>query len=201
MWHTYGIWLSRFSNVVVSLTMLLAACNIDASANGVIWLKSHVAPNVSCLDLRNAMVALTTLITSCDAILLPMVSMTKSYVAPYFSFLKVRNVVEQLMMLLTACGTDANANGIKLPEEHIAPHFNCLDLRNAVVPLALHATRAGVNGATWPKSYLASNFDHLDLGNAMVPLMVVSTSCDADTNAVVSHDKKVMLYLISINLT
>ena len=39
------------------------------------------------------------------------------------------------------------------------------------------------------KIHVTCHFDHLDLRNAMVPLMVLSTPQDADTNAVVSHDR------------
>ena len=38
------------------------------------------------------------------------------------------------------------------------------------------------------KCHVALHFDHLDLRNVMLPLMVLSTSHDANTNAVESYD-------------
>ena len=46
--------------------MLLAVYDTDASANGTKLPKSHVAPYFNCLDLRNAVVLLTTLSASHD---------------------------------------------------------------------------------------------------------------------------------------
>ena len=47
--------------------------------------------------------------------------------------------------------------------------------------LASHDASTGANGVT-------CHFDHLDVKNAMVPVIVLSTSHDADTNTVASHD-------------
>ena len=53
-----------------------------------------------------------------------------------------------------------------------------------------HVTPASVPMGHWPKSDIAPHINHLDLKNAVAPLMVLSTSNDADTNAVASHDTK-----------
>ena len=53
---------------------------------------------------------------------------------------------------------------------------------------ASHDGRAGANGVTWPGSHVSPHFNHLHLRNAMEPLMVLSTSHDADTRAIASHD-------------
>ena len=41
------------------------------------------------------------------------------------------------------------------------------------------------------KGHITQNFDHLYLRNAMRPLMVLSTSHDAGTNEVESHDTSI----------
>ena len=46
---------------MVPLMMLLAAYDTDASASSIKLPKSHIAPNLNCLDPRNVRVPLTTL--------------------------------------------------------------------------------------------------------------------------------------------
>ena len=50
------------------------------------------------------------------------------------------------------------------------------------------STLLDANGSHDQKNPVASNFYHLYLKNVKVLLMVVSTSCDADTNAMARHD-------------
>ena len=107
----------------------------DASINGIIWPKCHVACHSNCLYLRNAVVPLTTLValyaTNNNAI---GVSGQKSDVEPHFNYLNVKNPLVTLMMLLACCDTDASASVIKWPRSHVLPHLNCLDQKNAMVP-------------------------------------------------------------------
>ena len=102
----------------------------------------------------------------------------------------LRNVMMTRMMLLPDYDADGSANGIKLPKSHVAPHLKCLDqeMLGAIDDtISIRWCKGWYNGVTWPKSHV-SHFDHLDLRNAMVPVMVLSTSHDADTNAIILHD-------------
>ena len=54
-------------NAVVPLIMLFAAYDTDTIANDIKLFKSHVVPQLSCLDMRNAMVPFWIPLVSCDA--------------------------------------------------------------------------------------------------------------------------------------
>ena len=90
--------------------------------------KVYVAPNFNHLDLRNAVVPLTTLLASHKVD--TGVSEQKCHVAPPIDNLDLRNAMVPLMTPLASCDPDANANGIKLPMSLVTLHFNC-----AMVPL------------------------------------------------------------------
>ena len=68
---------------------------------------------------------------------------------------------------------------------HFDLHFDHLDLRN----ISMSLTTLLASCQCWCQlshmtKYVASHFDNLDLRNAMVPLKMLSTSHDAETNAV-----------------
>ena len=73
--------------------------------------KNHVAPHFNCLDLRNAMVPLTTLLASCDTTTGGNgVTDQKSHVAPHLDYINLRSAVVPLMTPLASCDTDANSS-------------------------------------------------------------------------------------------
>ena len=153
--------------------------------------KSNVAPYFNCLDLRNVMNPLTTLLASWDA----------NTGANRVSAKKVDYMSVQLCLPKECNGAIDDATGSiwhlfqcqwhQLPTSNVVSHFNCLELGNAMVPLptllASHAARAGPNIVTWPKRSCTS-FWSSGTNNAMMQLMVLSTSHDTDTDTMVPHD-------------
>ena len=143
-------------NTVVPFMTLLASCATDTNASGIMscwhqWhkvmlipmlivshiKKSHVAPNFLHHKIRNARVALTMLMTICDATTsVTGIKWLNSHVAAYFGCLDLRNVIVPLTMPSTPQDA-ANVNGITWPKMSPAAHFNCLDLWNALVILLM----------------------------------------------------------------
>ena len=141
-------------NAKVSLIMLLASCDVDASTNGVIWLKSNVSPHFDCLVLKpqwchwwccqHYMILMSVAVASHDQ---------KSHVAPHFDCPDLMNAMVPLMLASHKTGT--SGNGITWPKSHVAPQFDHLDLRNAMVALLMLSVSCdsdvSANGITWPK--------------------------------------------------
>ena len=75
--------------------------------------KRYVAPNFVCHDLRNTIVPLTTLFTSCATTTGGNgVSDQKVILHPILIVNDLRNAVVPLMTPLVSCDTEANASGI-----------------------------------------------------------------------------------------
>ena len=78
--------------------------------------KSHVAPNFSCLDLRNAMVPLTTLLASCHTTTGGNdVSDQKVMLHLMLTVIDLRITMVPLMTSLASCDTNANPSCITSP--------------------------------------------------------------------------------------
>ena len=77
----------------------------------------NVVPHFNCLDLRNAVVSLTTLLVSCDTNTSANgVNGDNSDVAPYFNCLDLRSAVMPFLIPLALCDTNKSAN--------VVPHFD-----------------------------------------------------------------------------
>ena len=111
--------------------------------------KSNIASEFNCLDLRNVMVPLITLLALWDAsVCTNGITWPKSHVAPHFDHLDLRNAVVWLMMPLAPCC--AHAKGITWPKHHVASQCYYLHLKNTVVllmtPLASGDTNVSAGG-------------------------------------------------------
>ena len=138
-------------NTVMTLTALLALCDANASPGESLDRKVMLHLILIFIDLRNAIVPLTTPLASFTLMPTPMASYDQSNVAPHLSCFNLRNlmvpsmmllagcstIVREMVMLLTACGTVVRASGIKGPKIYLSPHFNCLGLRKKMVLLTM----------------------------------------------------------------
>ena len=156
--------------------------------------QSHVAIHFDHLDLRNAWVPLAShdAYGSANGMTSP-----KKSCSPHFNCpdLRITYVHWHHMM----------PNSM-IKKSHVAPHFNCLYLRNGMVPLMMLSvycdTDASTSGVTWPKHHVAPHFNCPTFRNVMVSLIMQLVSPNAmPVPAAVSHDQKVIYYLILIIMT
>ena len=86
---------------------------MDASSSGIMWPKTSCSSHFNCLDLRNVMAPLTTLLASCDTDSNANGVRGQESDVSHFNCPQLRNAMVQLMKLLVSHKTDANTNGIK----------------------------------------------------------------------------------------
>ena len=111
---------------VVAMQAPMVSHDVDTSANGITWPKSHVTPHFDYPYLRNAMVLLAMLLVLCDAntsaicvmcVMLPSVPMVshdqKGQVALHFDNLQLRNAMVPMKALLVSHDTNLSSSGIK----------------------------------------------------------------------------------------
>ena len=158
----------KLGNSMVPFTMLLAAYDIDASANCSKFSQSHHSTHFSCLDLRCKMVPLTTVSASHDARGgARCVKWQNMSCWPRFDYLQLTNTMVPLLVLWTLHDGDTNT-------------------------LVSHDTSTKASCIMWcfswchwhhmAKKSCSSPFDHLELTNGMVPFMTLLISYDTDTS-------------------
>ena len=154
--------------------------------------KSHVASPFDCHDVRNAVVPLTMMMSSCHANI-SVKGMPRSEMSHCTWFQSscpnkyhgsIDNTIsitcylcqcQRKVMTKKSCCTS-----LQLFWHKKWSHFICLLLRNKMLfsmPLACD-TNTGANGITCTKSHFSPHFEHCDLINAMVPLTTVLSSKD-----------------------
>ena len=138
--------------------------------------------------------------------LVPVVSVSKTVSAPHFNHLHMRKAVVPQMMPSASSDTHANTSGITWPKIHVGPDISCLTLRNAKnnaidydFGIMWHLCHCHWHQMT--KSHVTPHLNFLELRNSWMLLTILLASHDFRVVPVVSHDQKVMLYLIWIILT
>ena len=104
-WSLWGL-----RNEMTPLIKLSVCLDANGSVNGNTWQKGHVAHDINCLDLKNAVVQFA----SCDANAgTSSVTWPSKYdVVPQFDWLGFRNVVVSLMILLLSYDADTGTSSI-----------------------------------------------------------------------------------------
>ena len=147
--------------------------------------RNHVAPNFSCLDVRNALALLTILLASHDAS--SGVSDQKSCCTQFqlsltwgMQWYHCRYYCHYVTLMPTPMATyDQKSN--------LESSFSWYNLRNGVVPLmmllAAYDTDASANGIKLPQSHATSHFNCLYLRNAIVQFLMPLASGLTNTSA------------------
>ena len=217
--HSTYAWYCWSLSPLVTLMMLLASYNASARTNGVTWPKNHVAPQFNHLDLRNAMMTLTTLASCVNGII-----DSKVHLDFILIVVDLRNGMVLLMTLLTSCETDAYTNGITWPKSNVVPYFwpswpkegNCAidgavhitwywhwckwyHMTSTPVPVLSCDAGVDVSDITWQKSDVTPDFNCLNQRNPVVTLKMLLVWCDTYVSANDIKSPKGQVHLISIS--
>ena len=150
--------------------------------------KSHVAPHIEHLDLRNAMVPLMTLSASCDTDAANHITWQKGHVASQYVCLELANAILPLTLPSASCDANASMKCIRWPKKSCCSEFwlswpnKCNGTTDKALPLPIASHDQN--------SHVAPHFDHL--GHCWHYRMLIPMA---------SYEQKVILYLLSIILT
>ena len=166
-------------------------------------LKNHVALHFIFPSVRNAIIPLMMLFTSCDTDASGKgINKQKSHFALHFNCLDLMNAMVPLTVLFAWCQCRCQwcdmtrkvmlhlilmvlTSGMQwcycqhCPHHMVLTSMQCFHIKTApILPMALCDANANVNSIIWQKSPVASHFRCFNLISAMVPLMLLLASCD-----------------------